>query len=103
MESGGFAITLVVVAVSITTNIALAIAWVRSTLALRQAQREARGLPDADLQRIEQLEGTLDTLVGQLDQLASGQEFLQRVVTERLGNVQAPPARLPSPPEITPH
>ncbi len=103
MDSGDFAIMLVVVAVSLTANVALAIAWLRSTLALRQAQREARGIPDADLQRIEQLESAMDSIAGQLDQLANGQEFLQRVVTERLANLPAPPARLPGPPEITPH
>ena len=75
-------------------------AWRR---AMRRVwELEARLLPrTAEDARLEQLQAGLDALGHQADQLAEGQDFLNRVLTERL-----PPQvtrQRWSPPEITPH
>jgi hypothetical protein len=49
------------------------------------------------------LEQTIDLLAGQVDQLVSGQEFLNRVLTDRLDKVARPLAPASPPVEITPH
>ena len=66
-------------------NVGLGIALFRATL--RISRLEAREAMPAD---IEALHGGVEALASQVDQLASGQEFLNRLLTERL---QQPPSR----------
>jgi len=87
--------------ISLTSNIALFIAWMRTGRRMRQLEnRDVRGMP-VDADRAERLERTVESLASQVDQLASGQEFLNRLVAERLVRSSQPLA----PPErpITPH
>ena len=88
----------VALAISATANLALGIGWFSSLRRLRRLERrEADLAPD---ERTAHLERVVDGLGAQLDQLASGQEFLNRVLVERLARPQAP-AEEPS--ETTPH
>jgi cell division protein FtsB len=94
-----FAILAIMLAVSVTTNLALVVGWFRAS---RRASRleapppEPRRVDD----RTEQLERTIDALTAQIDQLASGQEFINRVIAER----DRPGARrgIDRPREVTP-
>jgi hypothetical protein len=93
-----FLIVSVALAISATVNLALGIGWFSSLRRLRRLEKQEAALaPD---ERTAHLEQVVDGLGAQLDQLASGQEFLNRVLTERLARPQAP-AEEPS--EITPH
>ena len=80
-----FAILLFWFGVSLTANVGLLVAWIRSS---RRAHRfENRMFPQQatlDDNRIDQLERSMDSLTGQLDQIANGQDFLNRVMAERL-------------------
>lgn len=59
------------------------------------------GPAQPDDRRAERLEEAVDALSAQVDQLASGQEFLNRVMAERLDKISR---ALPEPErEITPH
>jgi hypothetical protein len=93
--------TLVLFTISVTANVALGVAWVRAVLRLRRLEREsARPLPD---ERIDQLGQTVEILAAQVDQLVSGQEFLNRVLTDRLDKLGRPLAPASPRVEITPH
>ena len=86
-----FAVLMVFFAISATINVGLGIAWFRANLRLRRLERrEDRMQPD---ERALQLERAMDALAAQVDQLASSQEFLNRVISER--------RELPH--EVTPH
>lgn len=86
-----FAIAIVFFAISATINVGLGIAWFRANLRVRRLERrEDRIQPD---ERAIHMERAVDALAAQVDQLASSQEFLNRVVAER--------RELPR--EVTPH
>jgi hypothetical protein len=91
MDVADAAILLVVLAISATINVGLGIAWFRANARLRRLERrEDRTQPD---ERALQMERAMDAIAAQVDQLASSQEFLNRIVAER--------RELPR--EITPH
>lgn len=70
--------------ISFTTNVALVVSWVRSNRRLKQLENRVLGPPKSDDdRRIERIEAAVDNLAGQVDQIASGQEFLNRVIQER--------------------
>ncbi len=83
---------------SVIGNVALGIALFRATL--RISRLEAREAMPAD---IEALRTGVETLASQVDQLASGQEFLNRVVTDRLQQRVGQTLAGPHQPEVTPH
>jgi hypothetical protein len=84
--------------ISATANAALGIALWRSARRLRRLEgREQTPVPlDARAERLEQL---VDALTVQVEQLASGQDFLNRVVAERLDKISR---GLPAPEDRTP-
>jgi hypothetical protein len=88
---------------SVLGNVALALRLHRA--ALRIAALEARESVPATTpgERLAELEDAVRTLAAQVDQVASGQDFLNRIVAERLGKLSLPPSRPAAPPEITPH
>ena len=94
-----FAIMSVCFAISVTLNVGLAIAWFRDYQRLRQLERRELALQDPE-DRSLQIERALESLAAQVDQLASGQEFLNRVIAERR---DASRGLLEPPREITPH
>jgi hypothetical protein len=69
--------------ISITANIGLAVAWLRTSRRLRHLEDRALGLGQPDV-RADRLEQAVAALGSQVDQLASGQDFLNRVLTDRL-------------------
>jgi len=77
-----FVVLLFFFGISMTANVALAVSWFRSSRRLRRLEDQpaARGVDDRRIERIEQ---AVDSLAAQVDQLAGGQEFLNRVVAER--------------------
>jgi hypothetical protein len=79
-----FVALLFVFGISLTANVALLIAWWRSGRQVRllEARAVAPAPPQDD--RTERLERSVESLASQVDQLANGQEFLNRLVAERL-------------------
>jgi hypothetical protein len=98
-----FAFLLFWFGVSMTTNIGLLYAWFRANKRLKRAEDLlfTSPQPQHEDRRSEDIERQLDNLNAQMDQLANGQEFLNRVMAERLERipkvVEAPKR------EITPH
>jgi len=76
-----FAALLFFFGISMTVNVALAVSWFRSARRLRRLEDQAT--PRVDDRRIERIEQAVDALATQVDQLAGGQDFLNRVVAER--------------------
>ncbi|MEI2721581.1 MAG: hypothetical protein V9E87_15900 [Gemmatimonadales bacterium] len=77
------AITFVFLAISVTLNLALLVGWFRASRRASRFERRLFSSPVADDRRVEHLESVLDSVASQVDRLASGQEFLSRVVGER--------------------
>lgn len=77
------AITFVFLAISVTLNLALLVGWFRASRRAFRFERRLFSSPVADDRRVEHLESVLDSVASQVDRLASGQEFLSRVVGER--------------------
>lgn len=57
-------------------------AWLQARRRVRVLEAQSQG-PSSQDPRIEQLAIAVDTLAGQVEQIASGQEFLQRILAER--------------------
>ncbi len=99
MNNDAAIFTLFILGVSLTANVALAFAWFQGSRRLRRLEDRLLGTPTPAPQepRTEHLEQAVDALASQMDQLASGQEFLNRVIADRL----QPPRSRQEP--ITPH
>lgn len=76
--------------ISLLTNVGLAAGWLFSSRRALRLQERQRSLPPDP--RLDELTHAVNTLADQVDQLASGQEFLDRLVTSRLSRL----------PEVTP-
>jgi hypothetical protein len=78
-----FAILLVWFGISVTANVALGITWFRTSRRVRQLENRHPDLSqfDAVATRVEQ---AVDALAGRVEELANGQEFLNRVLSDRL-------------------
>ena len=77
------AASFIFLAISVTLNLALLVGWFRSSRRATRFEKRLFASPVADDRRVEHLESVLDSVAGQVDRLASGQEFLSRVVGER--------------------
>jgi hypothetical protein len=84
-----------IISVAGTLALVFGVAWFRASRRIRELEHQLNGAqPDVTLERFE---AHLSALTQQVDQLASGQEFLSRLVTDRVQ-----PARLPpSAPKVT--
>jgi len=81
--SDDFVVLMVAFAVSATVNVGLAIAWYRTNKRLKQL--ESRPLAVAQLDEVaSRVDATLDAVSARLDEFASAQDFMNRVVVERL-------------------
>ena len=90
---------LAAVALSVTSTLAVTfgIGWLRATRRVRELERQLNGTaPDTSLA---QLETDLAALTENVEHLASGQDFLSRLVTQRS---QPPRVQQPSPEVATP-
>ena len=96
--SDEFVMLMVAFAVSATVNVGLAISWYRINKRLKQL--ESRPLAATQLDELaSRLDATLDTVSARLDEFASAQDFMNRVLVERLDKLNratlqkgAPPA-----------
>ena len=71
-----------VLSVTGTLAVTFAIGWFRASRRVRDLERQLSGTaPDTT---VPQLEANIVALAEQVEQLASGQDFLSRLVTERL-------------------
>ena len=70
--------------ISLTANVALLVGVLRSAMRIRRLERAALPVARSDDEHVERLEQAMDALTSQVDQLTSNQEFLNRLVTERL-------------------
>jgi hypothetical protein len=93
MDPGDLLLAVVALAISCTLVVTFGIGWFRASRRVRELERQLdTGGSGA---AVEELEASLAELSGQVEQLANGQDFLSRVLTER--------ARSPRPqPEVTP-
>jgi hypothetical protein len=100
-----FAILLLFFGISITANVGLLVAWLGSKRRLRRLEERVlnvgspRDSDDRD-ERAARLEQVVEGLTVQIEQIASAQEFLSRVITNRLERPGA--AHPPVPKVVTP-
>ncbi len=103
MDPADVLITIILLAPSVV----LAIGWFVSARRVRQLEAVLRDVDVNPDPRTDALERTVGALTDQLEQLASGQEFLTRLIakqSERLaGAAPAPPPSSSPPPVSTPH
>lgn len=109
-EAAFFFLTTCIFAV---TTVGLFVAWSRARREREKMQNRlwgiaaAQGLPYAALadevplppqvghSRVEQLEAQIESMTQQIDRLAESQEFLSRVLTERIDQIPDPRLRTP--------
>lgn len=81
-----FVAALFLLGISATANVALGTSLWRIARRMKRLEgREPTPVPPDE--RAERLEQMVDTLTLQVEQLASGQDFLNRVVSERLDKI----------------
>jgi len=76
-------ITLFAFGITLASAVGFGIAWLRASRRLRQLEDRVLGTAPPD-DRAERLEQAVDSLSAQVESLASGQEFLNRVLSDRL-------------------
>lgn len=85
-----FAFLLVFFAVSATVNVGLAIAWYRTNKRLRQLENRPAAL--AQIEEIpSRVDAALDAMAARLEEVAGAQDFMNRVVIERLEKLNRGP------------
>ena len=84
----------------VPTAIGFAAAWYRTSKRVRMLEEQLSRMPEHD-ERAERLEQIIDSLSAQIDQLANGQEFFNRVMTDKLDKVGR--LAIEPPKAITPH
>jgi len=83
-----------------TLPVGFGVAWFLSSRRVRQLEEQLRGTDAGSESRLDTVERSVEAIAEQMEQLASGQEFLNRLVSKQLERL---PSRPPSPPVITPH
>ncbi len=86
--------------ISVTANIGLALAWFLTNRRLRRLEHRPVDRPDLDdiVNRVEQ---AIDGVSRRVDELANGQDFLNRVLADRLdkrARALPPPESASTPP-----
>ena len=93
-----FAVLLFFFGISMTANVALLVGMLRSGMRARRWEKAVLPASRPDDEHVERLERAVDALTSQVEQLASGQEFLGRLVTERIEKLARVPAAQPEAP-----
>ncbi len=94
---------------TLASAIGFAVAWFNANRRARRLESQLLGAglaakADATPDRTERMEEAVDALAAQVENLASGQEFLSRLLAERLDKLAARPVPAPQPRElVTPH
>jgi len=83
-------LSLLIIAGLVPSTVAFAVAWVRTNRRLRDLERRFFGPAPSHDERADRLEQVVDGLSAQMDQIVSGQEFLNRVLTERMDKLARP-------------
>jgi hypothetical protein len=92
-----FAILLFWLGISVTANIGLTFAWLQARKRVRQFESRPLDLSQLDAG----VDNSLDALNARMDDLVSSQDFMNRVLTDRLDRLGR---ALPAPePHDTPH
>jgi hypothetical protein len=78
-----FAVLLFFFGISLTANLAFIIGAFRSARRIGRLENRVFGGAGSDEGRVERLEQAVESMEARLDQLARGQEFLSRLVSER--------------------
>src|SRR5262245_50619628 len=78
-----FAALLMFFAVSVTVNVALGVAWFRAGRRYKRLESKPVRHEVMDDGRMERLESIVEGLATQVDQLASSQEFVNRLITSK--------------------
>jgi hypothetical protein len=84
----------------VPTTIGFAVAWFRTSRRVSFLEEQLARMPEHD-ERADRLEQIVDSLSAQIDQLANGQEFFNRVMTDKLDKVGR--LAIEPPKAITPH
>ena len=92
-----FAVLLFFFGISVTANLALIIGALRSARRVRRLESRLLSSNTPDDARVDRVEQMVDALDVRLDQLARGQEFLSKLVSERRHAISARER------EVTPH
>jgi hypothetical protein len=90
-----FAILLFFFGVSLTANVGLAFAWFRASRRARRLESQPLDLTRLD-DLVARVEQGVDTVNGRVEELASGQEFMNRVLSDRLDRLGRALPALPS-------
>jgi len=69
--------------ISLTANIGLALAWFLTNRRLRRLENRSVAPPDPD-DIVDRVEQAIEGVARRVDELANGQDFLNRVLTDRL-------------------
>ena len=78
-----FFLTLFLLGISVTINIGLALAWISAHRRLRQLETRPVDLSQLD-ELSARVDSSLDAVTARLDDLTSSQDFMNRVLAERL-------------------
>src|SRR5437879_13524123 len=92
-----FAILLFWFGISVTANIGLTFAWFHMRKRVRQLESRPVDLSQLD-DLAARVDSSLEALSARMDDLASSQDFMNRVLTDRLDRLGRPPPG-PSPPD----
>ena len=80
-------IALFIFGVTLASAVGFAVAWFNANRRARRLEGRLMSGAQATEPRTEQLEQAIEALASQVDQLASGQEFLSRILSDRLDKV----------------
>lgn len=87
--SDDLVVMMIAFAVSATINVGLAISWYRTNKRLKQLESRPMAVSQLD-ELASRVDATLDTVSARLDEFASAQDFMNRVVVERLDKLNRP-------------
>ena len=95
--SDEFVMLMIAFAVSATVNLGLAISWYRTNKRLKQLESRPLAVSQVD-ELASRVDATLDTVSARLDEFASAQDFMNRVVVERLDKLNRATLQKGAPP-----
>lgn len=95
--SDDLVVMMIAFAVSATINVGLAISWYRTNKRLKQLESRPMAVSQID-ELASRVDATLDTVSARLDEFASAQDFMNRVLVERLDKLNRPTLQKGAPP-----
>lgn len=83
------------------STLGFAVAWVRARERAIRAEQRAPPAPDGGDARVDRMEHAVESIAGEVEQMAEGQRFVSRLLAERVGQERdagARPARVTTSP-----